>query len=151
SELFERLRGFDPIFQNGFEDVDLCLRVRRLGYRVVYAPRSEIIHFVSSSESRFDREATNLEKFKERWSENLVPDEEEFLRASGFLPEPAKRPPIRIGFLSTFNQKGSLWRYADQLLEKYPAGSCVILSDFGSQDHKSSVDAPNVIRCWDRA
>jgi len=93
-DLFKKLRGFDPHFENGFEDADLCLRVRALGYRIVYAPKSEIVHLVSRSEGRFDREDVNREKFKTRWADKLVPDEREFLRDAGYRVEGAPpRPP----------------------------------------------------------
>src|SRR5207302_5123515 len=37
-EAFERAGRFDTAYQNGFEDVDLCLKVRDLGYEVHYCP-----------------------------------------------------------------------------------------------------------------
>lgn len=40
---------FDPIFFHYFEETDLCYRMRRLGYRVVYEPKSKVIHHVSAS------------------------------------------------------------------------------------------------------
>jgi hypothetical protein len=57
-----------------------------MGHRVVYAPQSEIVHLVSRTEGRFDREDLNREKFKARWSDKVVPDEREFLREAGFYP-----------------------------------------------------------------
>ena len=33
---FEEAEGFDDAFVNGFEDVDLCLRLGELGYEVHY-------------------------------------------------------------------------------------------------------------------
>ncbi|HEX4996836.1 MAG TPA: glycosyltransferase, partial [Terriglobia bacterium] len=147
--LFEELGGFDPYFQNGFEDVDLCLRARELGYKVVYAPKSEIVHLVSSSESRFDREAINQEKFTARWSERLIPDERDFLKTSGLLPSETDRE-TRVGFVSTFNQKGAHSRRAEELVRSYPSGSTVVLAEFGIHDRRPEPDAPFVIRCWDR-
>jgi GT2 family glycosyltransferase len=38
------LRGFDPRFYSGYEDVDLSLRVRALGYTIFTQPRSVIYH-----------------------------------------------------------------------------------------------------------
>ena len=31
-------------YPSAFNDVDLCLRVREAGYRVVYAPAAELVH-----------------------------------------------------------------------------------------------------------
>lgn len=44
-KLFLELGGYDPSFFLSVEDVvDLCLRARRMGYRVVYYPDATIIH-----------------------------------------------------------------------------------------------------------
>jgi GT2 family glycosyltransferase len=46
-ELFESLGGFNEAFPVNFNDVDLCLRVRRAGYRIVWSPHIEWFHFES--------------------------------------------------------------------------------------------------------
>ncbi len=44
--LFDRLGGYDRQFEPAYyEDADLCLQLRALGYATVYEPRFEIIHF----------------------------------------------------------------------------------------------------------
>lgn len=49
-ETFERLGGFDERFFPGYnEDVDLCLGIHRLGQRVIYQPRSLVVHRGSSN------------------------------------------------------------------------------------------------------
>jgi len=69
--LFEQLGGFDADFINGVEDVDLCLRARDLGLRVVYCPDSVVEHHEAASEGRFDNVATNLGLFHERWGDRF--------------------------------------------------------------------------------
>jgi GT2 family glycosyltransferase len=65
---FQRLGGFDESYVNSFEDVDLCLRVRRDGGRIVYAPDSVAYHFESVTEGRLGaRDDANYELFRERW------------------------------------------------------------------------------------
>ena len=45
---FERLGGFDERYFPGYnEDVDLCFGIRRLGQRVLYQPRSVVVHHES--------------------------------------------------------------------------------------------------------
>jgi rhamnosyltransferase len=44
---FERLGGFDTAFHNGYEDVDLCLRLGQQGGLVRYCPRSVLYHLES--------------------------------------------------------------------------------------------------------
>ena len=41
-DLFLQLAGFDEIYRNGVEDVDLCLRIRAAGFKVVYEPKSVV-------------------------------------------------------------------------------------------------------------
>lgn len=70
-DLFERLGGFDEGYLNGFEDVDLCLRVREAGYRVRYTPQSVLYHCEGTSEGRFDYNQANYERFRARWHERF--------------------------------------------------------------------------------
>jgi GT2 family glycosyltransferase len=42
--LLLKMRGFDPQYYSGYEDVDLSLRVRALGYSIFTAPQSVIYH-----------------------------------------------------------------------------------------------------------
>ncbi len=67
-DLFDRLNGFDEQYVNGVEDVDLCLRVRDAGYRVVYCATSVVEHCEGRSAGRFDRVHENLRKFVARWN-----------------------------------------------------------------------------------
>src|SRR6202040_3852687 len=46
-EAFTLAGGFDTSFANGYEDVDLCLRLGELGYEVHYCPRSVVYHLES--------------------------------------------------------------------------------------------------------
>lgn len=45
AEVFRRLGGFDAAFPNNYNDVDLCLRVRDAGYRVLYEPSAVLRHY----------------------------------------------------------------------------------------------------------
>lgn len=47
--LFEELNGFDEGFPLGYNDVDLCLRAHQAGYRNVFTPYAELIHYESVS------------------------------------------------------------------------------------------------------
>jgi GT2 family glycosyltransferase/SAM-dependent methyltransferase len=49
-DVFEKLGGFEEALAPAYyEDVDLAFRIRQLGLRVMYHPRSEIIHFEGKS------------------------------------------------------------------------------------------------------
>jgi GT2 family glycosyltransferase len=48
--LWDRLGGFDAAFFMYGEDVDLCIRARRLGFRPAIAPEATIVHHGSGTE-----------------------------------------------------------------------------------------------------
>jgi len=79
AEVFRKLGGFDTYYSPAYyEDTDLCFQVRTLGLKVVYQPKSTIVHFegISSgtSESTGTKryQAINREKFKARWADVLA-------------------------------------------------------------------------------
>jgi GT2 family glycosyltransferase len=43
-QTFLELGGFDPAFQVAYNDVDLCLRMREQGYRIVWTPHARLYH-----------------------------------------------------------------------------------------------------------
>ena len=71
--LFLEVGGFDEGFINGFEDVDLCLRLGQRGYRHYVANHSVIHHLVSSSDGRSDFNEPNTRRFMERWAPIVAP------------------------------------------------------------------------------
>jgi GT2 family glycosyltransferase len=76
-DLFERLDGFAAIYRPAYyEDVDLCFGARSLGYRVVYQPRSVVVHYegVTSGNERNGVkrfQEVNRPKFREKWGREL--------------------------------------------------------------------------------
>jgi len=66
---FEALGGFDEVFVNGYEDVDLCLRARRDGLRCVYAADSTVEHELSQSAGRFAHATQNIQLLNDRWGD----------------------------------------------------------------------------------
>lgn len=80
-----RLRGLDPRFINGFEDVDLCLRtVVEAGARLRVATDSTVIHFESRTRTRTVTES-NRQILWSTWRDRLPrPDTAEILGRAGF-------------------------------------------------------------------
>lgn len=79
-DVFERIKGFDEQLSVAFNDVDLCLRIREAGFKIVYEPEAELYHHESASRgyentaekfARFERE---VETMKTRWKEKLRVD-----------------------------------------------------------------------------
>lgn len=81
--LFEELEGFDEGFQNGCEDVDLCLRAGNSGKRVFYVPESVVTHHAEQTPGRKDYDIPNLEHFFRRWSGNIRQDDQQLYRRFG--------------------------------------------------------------------
>ncbi len=48
-ELFLKIGGFDERYFLFYEDLDLCRKVRKLGYKVIYFPQAKFIHLVGAS------------------------------------------------------------------------------------------------------
>ncbi len=73
--LFEELGGFDERFWNGYEDVDLCLKIREKGYELVYQPESVVIHYESQSgPERFSKLEQNAILLNGKWEDRVVYD-----------------------------------------------------------------------------
>jgi len=69
--LYDELDGMDTQYLNGVEDVDLCLRARDAGYRVVYCSESVLEHHEAVSEGRFDHVRENVRRFEEKWGDRF--------------------------------------------------------------------------------
>ncbi len=79
------LGGFDPVFVNGMEDVDLCLRARRdIGGRFVVVPAAVVTHFESRTAGRSADVAENRRLFLDRWRGALPGPQDGLFRAAGF-------------------------------------------------------------------
>ena len=116
--LFIELAGFDEEFLNGVEDVDLCLRARELGWRVVYCPTSVVEHHEGSSEGRYDHVRENLQRFVDRWQGRFDAEGRLAIAAaavaatarkvSGVVPQPLGQRPIRGNWEGPFLVYASL-------------------------------------------
>lgn len=86
---YVRLRGFDPLFRNGCEDLDLCFRMRReLSKRMLYLPTSTVTHYESKTEGRRKHISENRKLFVERWGSDVEPDDRKFYQEDGFVIGP---------------------------------------------------------------
>jgi GT2 family glycosyltransferase/SAM-dependent methyltransferase len=74
TELFRQLGGFaDDLAPAYCEDLDLCLRIRERGLRVLYTPEAEVVHHLSKSSNALGdsykhvRIAENMQRLSERY------------------------------------------------------------------------------------
>ncbi|GAB4418265.1 MAG: glycosyltransferase [Thermodesulfovibrionales bacterium] len=77
-DLWEEIGGFDTRFEPAyFDDADLAFEVRRRGYKVVYQPRSVVIHFEGITHGRDlnmgikSYQVKNRDKFISKWRDVL--------------------------------------------------------------------------------
>ncbi len=77
--LFEKLGGFDPKYAPAYyEDTDLSFKVRKDGYKVLYQPMSEIIHYEGAtggtdlSTGTKKHQDINRSTFAETWAAELM-------------------------------------------------------------------------------
>jgi GT2 family glycosyltransferase len=79
-EVYLKVGGFDENLAVTFNDVDLCLRLREAGYRILWTPYAELIHHESASRG-FDNSApkqvrflAEVEYMKSKWGGILQRD-----------------------------------------------------------------------------
>lgn len=75
--IFTHIEGFDESFEVAFNDVDLCMRIRRAGYLIAWTPYAELYHYESISRG-YEDTAEKKERFKgevlrfqKRWTKEL--------------------------------------------------------------------------------
>ena len=75
--VYEEVGGFDPQWAVAFNDVDLCLKIRKAGYLIVYNPYAELMHYESKSrgyednEEKVERFNSEIDNFMRVWKEFL--------------------------------------------------------------------------------
>lgn len=79
TELFRRLGGFDSRYAPAYyEDTDLAMGIRQLGFRVVVQPQAQVIHDEGVSSGRDEEagskrhQARNGQLFRRKWREVLA-------------------------------------------------------------------------------
>jgi GT2 family glycosyltransferase len=79
--VFEEVEGLDADhLAVAFNDVDLCLRLRERGYRIVWTPHAELYHLESASRGsdmapdKSDRFMREIRYMHERWGATLTAD-----------------------------------------------------------------------------
>ena len=83
-ELFEESGRFDPAFVNGYEDVDLCLRLRGLGYEIHYCHESVLYHLESATRD-YLVDPRNFRLFLDRWGEQVEQDDFRYYVDDGLI------------------------------------------------------------------
>lgn len=72
--VLEAIDGFDEQFTLEYNDVDMCLRIRALGLRIVCTPEAEMIHAERASRGDMPAAGDQYALFRQRWSAWLADD-----------------------------------------------------------------------------
>jgi GT2 family glycosyltransferase len=73
-DVFEEVGGFDENLAIAFNDIDMCLKIRRKGYLIVYTPYASLYHHESYSRGyedtpeKINRFNEEVKLVRERWS-----------------------------------------------------------------------------------
>lgn len=91
AEVFHAVGGYETAYCNGWEDVDLCLRVRVAGHRVVYRGDIVVVHDEGATRGRQQGLNANAEIFYGRWGSMVEDDRAAFERIwdAGYGPPDA--------------------------------------------------------------
>jgi O-antigen biosynthesis protein len=79
-EVFEAVGGFEEELAVAFNDVDLCLKIFKLGYRNVYLPHVVLYHYESKSRGiddtpeKLERSLKEIQYMKSKWKEFINRD-----------------------------------------------------------------------------
>jgi GT2 family glycosyltransferase/glycosyltransferase involved in cell wall biosynthesis len=154
--LFARLGGFDTRYAPAyFEDADLAFQIRAAGLKVLYQPRSCIVHFEGVSHGTDltagikAYQVVNRETFVARWKTELAtehfPNADNVLRArergrhrkvvlviDHYVPEPDRDAGSRtmLSFLHALLQDGMIVKFWPGNLHKSP-GYTEVLQELG--------------------
>ena len=71
-QLFHKVGGFDEVYLNGCEDVDLCLRMAEMGLRHYVVHNSVVEHVKGASEGRKLFNNKNSEILLKRWKDSIT-------------------------------------------------------------------------------
>ena len=105
---FLKLGGFDEIFLNGCEDVDLCLRYNRNGFKNFVVHDSVVDHVKGATDGRKRYNDRNSEILQKRWGQEIRAIEsvnDQVLHAYNYIFRGIARP------FST-----NLWRWLEAIL-----------------------------------
>jgi GT2 family glycosyltransferase len=80
---FNAAGGFDERYLNGLEDIDLCLKINRMGKGIYYNPASVLTHFESRSENRSDHMDKNSVLYGSQWVAKGIHDDYRYLSQDG--------------------------------------------------------------------
>jgi glycosyltransferase involved in cell wall biosynthesis len=144
--LWEKMGGFDEAYVPAYcEDSDLAFRLREAGWKVLYQPRSVVIHHegishgTDTSQGVKTHQVTNTRRLRERWQATLerdhLPNGERVLRARDrslarrltlvvdhYVPQPDRDAGSRtiLAFMDALLATGRVVKFLPENLHRSP-------------------------------
>jgi len=94
---FEELGGFDERYIYGYEDVDLCLKMKhKRKLHSVYCAEAQLIHHegISGTFKEHPHLKNNMKIFREEWRDKIYNDHQFYLRDANFMVYKSKTPAV---------------------------------------------------------
>ncbi|HEX2866163.1 MAG TPA: glycosyltransferase [Ignavibacteriales bacterium] len=130
-DAFIQAGGYDEQYWNGYEDVDLCLKLTSKGWKLVYQPESIVIHYESQSgPERFSKNNENIRLLRLKWMGKIKPD---FLISSDNIARPTGNGKIGLYIPPSGNKS---LNYTDNAKAKGPFVSIIVLTFNGLKYNK---------------
>jgi GT2 family glycosyltransferase len=83
-QAFEEVGGFDTSYSNGYEDVDLCLRLGERGHEIHYCSESTLHHLEMVTRGHASNRP-NHELYIRRWGSTVQPDDFRYYLEDGLI------------------------------------------------------------------
>ncbi len=77
ADVYKKVDGLDSSFAVAFNDIDLCMRIRKAGYNIIFTPFAELYHYESASRGddmspeKRARFVSEVQRFQYRWKKEL--------------------------------------------------------------------------------
>ena len=151
--LYNDVNGFDEIYWNGYEDIDLCMKIAEKGAKLIYQPECVVIHHESQSGGeRFSKEDANKTILQNKWRDTFQPDF--ILRSNGSIETNVsgkispyvlkkenknKRPGHHSIIIVTYNSGETIKKCLLSVFKTMEIGDEIVLVDNASTDNTIQV------------
>jgi GT2 family glycosyltransferase len=110
-EKYLEVKGLDEAYNNGYEDIDLCLKLQKRGYKNILSPHALFFHYESAKlkKNEFEGQIKNRKLFNQKWNQYLL---ENLLKDKLNNGKLLSLKPLKIAFIvSEYGKEASAGDY----------------------------------------